>query len=767
MAMSEELQRRISNLTGDEAGLYNPEPQQSFMMASGQSDPYAGLELPDTEYLRNRQASGPAVFQNQDIKELLADYAGRIADGEPKLVQDAQSYIPILEQRTGLNRDDPQFQNMLQMAVNRETRTDTSIPEVVATGRMEDSPETIAQRAQDQELRAYQERARTAPSMAPMNPMRDQMEAVAPDMGTDQKLIELQKAINELQQQKSMTNDPEEIEALDNLIEAATTKALAPQAEIIDQLSQTGGEDNMMAHVRTGDINVSAEMLENNPQLEDAIERAALDKGIDPESMVYGSGVASLNVYTGAEEHGFMKKLGKSLKKVAKTVAPIVGPLANFIPGVGPLMSAAIAAGTTKLGGGSWKDALKSGVTSYGVGKLTSGIGSLGTGADAATAGAKTSGNLFSRMKSGIGSIFNPEEGAKGIFGGSLGPNIRRGIGSIFQPQAQMTPEAYEQLTPEQQAAYDASQPQFSGLFGKDSIADKLFNVDPNKGTGPLSFLTGPQQYDKDGNPIQSSFMTNTGGGLSGMGMLGIGALSAGLGKLAYEDTKKDKGVQLTPLNTMNATGRYNLEAEIARRMGQQAPNPTEFGLLPANTMPQLSGGQPRPEEQVMAAAMGGEVMNYQDGGAAQYPNKGLESLAKVAPEAVRAMGYNMGGQAMMPMNYNMGGQAMMPMNYNMGGQAMMPMAYAEGGNVAMEDFDRMNGRINGEGTETSDDIPAMLSDGEFVMTGQAVRGAGSYSMNNDGGILTLSPSGSPDREAGTDTMYQLMEAFSGQARPA
>jgi len=97
----------------------------------------------------------------------------------------------------------------------------------------------------------------------------------------------------------------------------------------------------------------------------------------------------------------------------------------------------------------------------------------------------------------------------------------------------------------------------------------------------------------------------------------------------------------------------------------------------------------------------------------------------------------------------------------------MIPMAYAEGGNVAMEDFDRMNGRINGGGTETSDDIPAMLSDGEFVMTGQAVRGAGSYAMNNDGGILTLSPSGSPDREAGTNTMYQLMEAFSGQARPA
>ena len=744
MAMSEELQRRISNLTGD-AEVTKP----MMMAASGEMPPYANMSLPDS--LQNRQ-SNLGMYQNMDIKELLSDYANHVTAGGQFTEEQGDMLAATLEEMTGLSRNNPELQNMMQMAVIDVTRKNTSIPEIVATGRMEDSPETIEQRAKDAELRAYLERVRTAPSEKPYNPRRDQMEMVSPDMGTDQKMMQLQEAINELQQQKSMTDDPEEIEALDNLIEAATTKALAPQAEIIDQLSQTGGEDNMMAHVRTGDINVSAEMLENNPQLEDAIERAALEKGIDPESMVYGSGVASLNVYTGAEEHGFLKKLGKGLKKIAKTVAPIVGPLANFIPGVGPLMSAAIAAGTTKLGGGSWKDALKSGVTSYGVGKLTSGIGGLKTGKDAT---GMFGGKLGPNIRSGIGSIFNPEEGAKGIFGGSIGPSIRRGIGSIFQPQAQMTPEAYEQLTPEQQAAYDASQPQFSGLFGKDSIADKLFNVDPNKGTGPLSFLTGPQQYDKDGNPIQSSFMRNTDGGLSGMGMLGIGALSAGLGKLAYEDTKKDKGLQLTPLNTMNATGRYNMEAEIARRMGQQAPNPTEFGLLPANTMPQLSGGQPRPEEQVMAAAMGGEVMNYQDGGSAQYPNKGLESLAKVAPEAVRAMGYNMGGQAMMPMNYNMGGSP------------MMPMAYAEGGNVAMEDFDRMNGRINGEGTETSDDIPAMLSDGEFVMTGQAVRGAGSYSMNNDGGILTLSPSGSPDREAGTDTMYQLMEAFSGQARPA
>jgi len=234
------------------------------------------------------------------------------------------------------------------------------------------------------------------------------------------------------------------------------------------------------------------------------------------------------------------------------------------------------------------------------------------------------------------------------------------------------------------------------------------------------------------------------GGGIGGLGGLAGMALAGGiagkLGKLAYDEAKDSKGVSLSPVVAMDATGRYNLEAEMARRMGQQAPNPVEFGLLPANTFPQLSGGQRLSQafnnEDPQPMMYGGTVQNFKDGG------PGIAALRKVAPEVVERMGYNMGGY-------------------------VMPMAYAEGGNVAMEDFNRMNGQINGEGTETSDDIPAMLSDGEFVMTGQAVRGAGSYKMTNDSGIVTLTPSGKPSRDAGTETMYQLMEAFSSRTGPA
>ena len=52
-------------------------------------------------------------------------------------------------------------------------------------------------------------------------------------------------------------------------------------------------------------------------------------------------------------------------------------------------------------------------------------------------------------------------------------------------------------------------------------------------------------------------------------------------------------------------------------------------------------------------------------------------------------------------------------------------------------------GEIAGAGTGTSDDIPAMLSDGEFVMTAQAVRNAGGGS-----------------RKAGAKKMYQMMKSL-------
>ena len=71
----------------------------------------------------------------------------------------------------------------------------------------------------------------------------------------------------------------------------------------------------------------------------------------------------------------------------------------------------------------------------------------------------------------------------------------------------------------------------------------------------------------------------------------------------------------------------------------------------------------------------------------------------------------------------------------------------AEGG------FPRKTGQIDGPGTEKSDDIPAMLSDGEFVMTAQAVRGLGALNGADKDDKLE-------QRRKGAKMMYEMMDKF-------
>jgi hypothetical protein len=66
---------------------------------------------------------------------------------------------------------------------------------------------------------------------------------------------------------------------------------------------------------------------------------------------------------------------------------------------------------------------------------------------------------------------------------------------------------------------------------------------------------------------------------------------------------------------------------------------------------------------------------------------------------------------------------------------------------LAAGGYPRKTGQISGPGTEKSDSIPAMLSDGEFVMTAKAVRGLGKGS-----------------RREGAKRMYALMHQLERNA---
>jgi hypothetical protein len=344
------------------------------------------------------------------------------------------------------------------------------------------------------------------------------------------------------------------------------------------------------------------------------------------------------------------------------------------------------------------------------------------------------------KVASGVGSLISNVPGLSGVGGAlsaagttnmplgaalrSAGTSISTGIGSLFEPGNIFRRSTTDQGSTPQIIKTIGNQLGFGGrsqvlenagysqaeIDALKSQGDAVYNAEVQK----VRQLGEAPQYDENGNLISSQQRILNQGGMGMGGKFALAGLAGLLGKLAYEEQKKQKGVPLTPLTTMDALGRYNIASEIARRTGEEMPSRVEFGLT-AEGMPALTGGRPTvaesmvfqpPEKRMMA---GGGIMAFAQGGA---------------------------------------------------------VAMQEGGEppINMADFPRKNGEIDGPGTGTSDDIPAMLSDGEFVMTAKAVRNAGSYDMSAENGIVTLSPNGGSDREAGTRIMYKLMNHFENLA---
>jgi len=390
------------------------------------------------------------------------------------------------------------------------------------------------------------------------------------------------------------------------------------------------------------------------------------------------------------------------LKKLAKTVKKVVKKIAPIAAAIpGPWQGPAIM--------------YNRGRAVLNIAKGEGGIGDLITAFTPAKSytGGKT-GNIFGNAKDFI---------TKGSDGVGLFGNIGKGISNLkdtagdfifkgtddtnlFGNIGKGISKGYEYVMPGSDE---------TGLFGnlqKDYASAKEYNeltdgdslFDSDYGVQPSSLSDYLKRKMLPQSVEDALNSENREGGMFGgmfSGKGGAAGIAALIAKLAYDDAKNFKGVPLTPLTTTDQLGRYNIAAESARQAGTAMPNRTEFGLNPS-TLPRLVGGKPR------GAAQGG-IMAFAQGGA---------------------------------------------------------VAMANGGEIPIDpaNFPVMNGQIDGPGTETSDDIPAMLSDGEFVMTAKAVKGAGGYNVDDSNGILTLSPNGEPSRDSGTRVMYKLMEHFGGVA---
>ena len=288
--------------------------------------------------------------------------------------------------------------------------------------------------------------------------------------------------------------------------------------EQADRLAEYGRHgDIYVVHAAEGETVVPMEVLDANPKVRELLFDQMRGMGIDPQRYIVGNELNSLNPDTGIPEFWFkgifkaIKKVVKSVVKIVKKAAPIVIPLAAAAFGI-PFLGAAFGPGTfgasflgsgigTLVGGGSLKDALKSGLISGGLASLGTGLKSLYRG-DTFMGGLKGSftgampvsgGTQYAASIGGDNpltrAVYSPESvTASTAAGDQLWGNIASGDipgmftgeGAAFGPTGPDT-AGYVSLggtaTTPPSVAFDTGSVtgDFSGPFGKDPSATNLF----------------------------------------------------------------------------------------------------------------------------------------------------------------------------------------------------------------------------------------------------------------------------------------------------
>jgi len=179
-----------------------------------------------------------------------------------------------------------------------------------------------------------------------------------------------------------------------------------------------------------------------------------------------------------------------------------------------------------------------------------------------------------------------------------------------------------------------------------------------------------------------------------------------------------------------------------------------------------LSGGGSRGQQGGLGAFTSGQVDPYGLGATANYgampgsgmgqpvylPNTNAPIYYPFASEVTKQYNAQQGG----PFSFT-AGPPPEAMIQNLTSQRIPGVQY-----VAEGKFIRRNGLTEGPGTETSDDIPAMLSDGEFVTNAEANRGIGAMALLDQGMPQEVAMDPEQQRLAGARQMY-LQQAMGQQ----
>ena len=481
-------------------------------------------------------------------------------------------------------------------------------------------------------------------------------------------------------------------------------------AEMLADFGRNG--DTYIVHAAEGETMVPMEVLDENPRLKQMLFTQMEDMGIEPERYIVGSEFNSINPITGQPEFFLKKifrKISRGVKKVVKKIAPVVLPIALSFA-LGPIYGSALGSGiTTLLRGGSLKDAAKSALISGAIGGVTAGFAGPGSFMDNVKfaagnplqAGAYQTDRLFN-TKGGIGGLtydnpygFDPAASASQV---------------ASQASQQASDQAGQQAGAGQQAAQQAAPKDVA----MSKLGEKFEFAEPLKTTEPKSFM---EKYLYD--PAKAAVDPKT------AEITGEGTLESifSTNRASIDPAIQQQVARAEAAKALGTLGDSTLDLAAKQAITDQAS---------AKIAEAATAGAPSFFTKAMPLGIaattgvaGLAAMNYQPGpdedgdGAPDYYETPGGDLYRGDPEM---FGFDKDFYGDNP--------------YYADNKFLPPALFAAGG-----------GSINGPGTPTSDSIPAMLSDGEFVMNAKAVRGAG-------GG----------DRRAGAQRMYDMMRSLERRA---
>lgn len=553
---------------------------------------------------------------------------------------------------------------------------------------------------------------------------------------------------------------------MDDDVEDFGSEGIAQFPALTQRMAAMGRNgDDSLAHVQTGELIIPAALLAQDPALKEGLFQRLRDMGIeDPERYVVGSEGNSLNPETGLPEF-FLGNLWKGIKnfvkgivKVIKKVASVVLPIALSFTPLGPVFGSALGSGiATLINGGSFKDALKSaaisGLTAGVFQGFTGGQGSFGANVKAAIADPI---GRFSQTVSGLGST---------LTGGGF-----TGAGNLFTayvpPAAGAVPGATVSNVPGAENAPTMSSKSATDIVTSDAVSGA--GTPTGATSTPLPDASSAAKGAAAGEaisasniaaadvvaPVQAPGFTAsikdafTPGGRTfteAMGDAFFPKTTMTVGGQTLVNPTAAQVLQANGINPLTATATQTAAAQslisqaapnmlrtyaplagaglaVAGATGMFQPTPAE----PANVVQRDAEGNVITGADLIAenpgkylvGDLGKTVLNPDTGEYEPRPSYSVGSIGDLAPT------YSMPTSYSVPTTFATNIPSPYLRESNPTGPFARPYVVQAAGGGAI--FPRRNGGIMpNEGTQGKDSVRAMLMPGEFVMTTDAVRGAG------------------------------------------